>query len=419
MSTSSWTSFLRSIASYNGDLSSLTAPPFILSPTSLLEYSQYWGTNTELLVAPASMTESVADNDDPIELTRLLAVIKWFLATLNTQYASRIRGNHSEKKPLNPFLGEVFVAKFKDQSDDKSLGDTEVILEQVSHHPPVTGYAMLNRKHNTLLEGYNGIRAFMSTTALNVRQYGHAVLEYKDLDEQYLITLPPLHLEGLLTGSPRVELEQKSYIQASTGYYAVLEYSGKGYFSGRSNTFKCRIYKNYEQSLNKANALYTVSGQWSNTSTIGRGPETPSSAGLMFLDMNKVKSEKLVVKPISKQHHLESRRAWQKVAEAITKGDYKVISDEKSKIENHQRALRKREEINESAWERRWYDDIDYTSEEHQNDRYIKLFEMAHLSAKNVPSGVRDTNSKYLNVDTKTHWRFNLAKFNAEKIIHC
>lgn len=41
--TPGWTSFLKSIASFSGDLSSLTAPPFILSPVSLVEFPSYWG----------------------------------------------------------------------------------------------------------------------------------------------------------------------------------------------------------------------------------------------------------------------------------------------------------------------------------------------------------------------------------------
>ncbi|KIJ97866.1 hypothetical protein K443DRAFT_48388, partial [Laccaria amethystina LaAM-08-1] len=51
-----------SIASFSGDLSSLTAPPFILSPTSLTEFrictlvwdpSQYWCERPELFAAIA------------------------------------------------------------------------------------------------------------------------------------------------------------------------------------------------------------------------------------------------------------------------------------------------------------------------------------------------------------------------------
>lgn len=179
----------------------------------------------------------------------------------------------SEKKPLNPFLGEVFVGKWSDESKDGKLGETVLISEQVSHHPPVTGYAIYNEKNNTVLQGYNGIRATISTTSINVKQYGHAILEYKDLNESYLITLPPLHIEGLITAAPFVELEGTSYIQASNGLLATVDFSGRGYFSGKKNTFKARIYRDKLSSGNKTNALVTAAGQWSGKSYIGKGPK--------------------------------------------------------------------------------------------------------------------------------------------------
>lgn len=417
---STWASFIASIASYNGDLSSLTAPPFILSPKSLLEYSQYWGTNTELLLAP----NTIKDDDgkkrkSSIHLRRLLAVIKWYLATINSQYASRTDSKHSEKKPLNPFLGEVFVAKFADDTQDHRLGETKLVLEQVQHHPPISAYAVWNEKHNTLLEGYSGVRAFMSATSLNVRQHGHALLHYRDLGEDYLITLPPLHLEGLIKGSPTVELDQKSYIQSSSKYCAVFEYSGRGYFSGKSNSFKCRIYRNHEESLNKYNALYTIVGQWSGVCFISKGSEADSENRKRFFDSSKAVAQKLIVKPISEQHELESRRAWKKVADSIVQGDYKLITKEKSQIENEQRELRKKEEAKGVTWTRRWYDEIDYSAKDHTDKAGMKLFKMARLSMKNVPSGILEGSSKEKSSETMKHWRFNLEKFNAEKDIKC
>lgn len=417
---STWASFIASIASYNGDLSSLTAPPFILSPKSLLEYSQYWGTNTELLLAPNNIKDGDGKKSkSSIHLRRLLAVIKWYLATLKSQYASRTDSKHSEKKPLNPFLGEIFVAKFADDTKDHKLGETKLVLEQVRHHPPISAYAVWNEKHNTLLEGYTGVRAFMSTTALNVRQHGHAVLHYRNLGEDYLVTLPSLHLEGLIKGSPRVELDQKSYIQSSNKFFAVFEYSGRGFFSGKENSFKCRIYRNYYESLNKYNALYTISGQWSGISTINKGYESTSENTKFFFDSSKTVPQKLVVKPISEQHVLESRRAWKKVADSIIQGDYNQITKEKSQIENEQRELRKKEEAKGVTWIRRWYNEIDFSAKENKDDTSLKLFKMAHLSIKNVPSGTPEGSKKEKSCETMKHWRFDLEKFKNEKDIKC
>jgi len=112
-----WTAFLKSIASFSGDLSSLTAPPFILSSTSLVEFSSYWAEHPSIFVAPAQ-------EKDPQK--RALLVLKWFLSTLKQQYASRSEKFGNEKKPLNPFLGELFLGKWVD-----SAGTTELVSEQV------------------------------------------------------------------------------------------------------------------------------------------------------------------------------------------------------------------------------------------------------------------------------------------------
>lgn len=424
-SASTWTSFIKSIASYNGDLSSLTAPPFILSPTSLVEYSQYWSEHVDLLLEPNFITENNDNNDnsnDPVELKRMLAVVRWFISTLKSQYCSRNESLGGEKKPLNPFLGEIFVGKWDDDSIDGKLGETILLSEQVSHHPPITAYAVENKKNNTILEGYNGIRASMSTTALNVRQFGHALLEFRNLNENYLITLPPLHIEGILAFSPFVELEQKSFIQSSAGYYAVFEYSGKGYFSGKKNSFKCRIFKNYNDSKKKDLALYTISGQWSDKSTISKGSNTPSSKDKIFFDASNYKPQILKVKPIDKQHHLESRKAWLDVAEAIKSGDYDRIHSTKSQLENKQRDLRKLEEEKNEKWARRWFDEIDYSknsnSETDNNDIFLNLSKMANLSIKNVPSGVLADSSKNDDTDKMSHWRFVPENFDNEKEIN-
>lgn len=69
-----------SIASFSGDLSSLTAPPFILSPVSLTEFPAYWCERPDLFAA-------IADAKEGEE--RHLAVLKWFI----------VRRHHSAPAP--------------------------------------------------------------------------------------------------------------------------------------------------------------------------------------------------------------------------------------------------------------------------------------------------------------------------------
>ena len=257
----SWSAFLRSIASFSGDLSSLTAPPFILSSTSLVEFSSYWAEHPSIFVAPAH---------EPDPQKRALLVLKWFLSTLKQQYASRSEKFGNEKKPLNPFLGELFLGKWVDDS-----GITELVSEQVrsvyllswcntvadecfySHHPPVTAYHIHNEEHGVFLQGYNAQKASFSRT-IYVKQIGHAVFSIPTYNETYLITLPNLHIEGLIFGSPFVELNDKTYITSSSGFTAKIDYSGKGWLSGKKNSFTATLYRTGEEK----DTLYTITGQW-------------------------------------------------------------------------------------------------------------------------------------------------------------
>jgi len=330
----SWTAFLKSITSFSGDLSTLTAPPFILSSTSLVEFSSYWAEHPSIFVAPAA-------EKDPQK--RALLVLKWFLSTLKQQYASRSEKFGNEKKPLNPFLGELFLGKWIDEA-----GTTELVSEQVSHHPPATAYRIANKEHGVYLEGYNAQKASFART-IHVKQIGHAVYSIPAYGETYLITLPNLHIEGLIFGSPFVELNDKTYITSTSGYTAKIDYSGKGWVSGKKNSFNAVLYPTGKEK----DILYTISGQWTKTFDITEG--TKGGKIIESYDAEAKPITPLTVAPIEQQDPYESRRAWQKVAEGIAKGDMDLTGAEKTKIEEEQRELRRKEKAEGRTWERRYF----------------------------------------------------------------
>ncbi|KAF3769268.1 Oxysterol-binding protein [Cryphonectria parasitica EP155] len=338
---SSWTSFLKSIASFNGDLSSLTAPPFILSGISLTEYSSYWCEHPAVFAAPAKEA-------DPQK--RAMLVLKWFLSTLKQQYATRSEKYGNEKKPLNPFLGELFLGTWEDDA-----GTTELISEQVSHHPPATAYSITNIPTGVHLEGYNAQKATFGKT-INIKQIGHAILTVPTPSgdkETYLISLPSLHVENLFLGAPFIELNSASYITSSSGFTAKIDYAGKGWLSGKKNSFVATLYPTGREK----EVLYNASGQWTKQFEIHSGPVKHNAAAnlLESYDAVAAATTPLNVAPIEKQHPLESRRAWLKVAEAIQKGDMDTVGREKGKIENAQRELRAKEKAEGRMWQRRYF----------------------------------------------------------------
>ncbi|KAJ5808291.1 hypothetical protein N7474_009560 [Penicillium riverlandense] len=368
-SKGSWTSFLKSIASFNGDLSSLTAPPFILSSTSLTEYSAYWAEHPGVFIAPAK-------ESDPAK--RALLVLKWFLSTLHQQYCSRSEKLGSEKKPLNPFLGELFIGKWDGGED---VGETSLISEQVSHHPPATAYAIRNEKHGVELQGYNAQKASFSTT-IQVKQIGHAFLTLtppgSDEKEKYVITLPSLHIESLVYGTPFVELEKTTKIVSSTGYVAKIDYSGKGWLSGKKNTFTASLFK---ESEGEKKPLYTVDGQWSDSFTI---KDARTKDVIDKFSIKESTTTPLTVAPLEVQDLYESRRAWSDVAAGIQKGDMDAVSIAKSRIENGQRELRRIEKSEGREWERRFFT---HTEEEDDDPEFLRLARSIDLTLDSEKTG--------------------------------
>lgn len=173
------------------------------------------------------------------------------------------------------------------------------------------------------------------------------------MPDTYLITLPSLHIEGLIFGSPFIELDGASYITSSTGFTAKIDYSGKGWLSGKKNSFTATLFP----TGNEKGVLFNVSGQWTKSFEIYSGAAKYNSKSSLVdsWDPEKTPMSELIVAPIEKQHPLESRRAWAKVAAGIASGDLDAVGVEKSKIEVAQRELRAKEKAEGRMWQRRYF----------------------------------------------------------------
>ncbi|WVQ83762.1 hypothetical protein IAT38_005906 [Cryptococcus sp. DSM 104549] len=336
-----WTSFIKSLTRMTGDLSSMTAPPFILSPVSLTEFPAYWCEHPTVF---ASISEGKT------EFERMERVLRWFICTLKGQYTTRNEKMGSEKKPLNPVLGELFYGIWPDQN---GRGETRLIVEQVSHHPPITAYYVENKTAGVKLQGHSGQKTSFTGSAINVKQSGHAVLTVTPKngqpEEKYLITLPKLRIEGIIWGSPYIELIETNAIQSSTGLTSQIDYKGKGYFSGKAHSFKASI-------TQKHKTLQSYEGQWTGVSHVG------GSKGPVFLDTN-IAKEEVSVKAIEEQTEWESRRLWEKVAKGIRGGNYDEAGREKSRIENDQRQRRKDETTAGTPWQHLHFTHVDEDQE--------------------------------------------------------
>lgn len=126
----------------------MTAPSFILSPTSLLEFGAYWGEPVDDLLAVSDASLGAADDEHDRDEERHLRILRYFLLTLPGQYTTRSTDYGSEKKPINPVLGEQFFGQWRD-------GQLKLVAEQVSHHPPVSAYRLDAPQHGLTLQGHS------------------------------------------------------------------------------------------------------------------------------------------------------------------------------------------------------------------------------------------------------------------------
>lgn len=328
---------LKSIATIKGDLSNITAPPFVLDNKSTVELPAFWAERPSVFVAPAS-------SSDPAQ--RALLVLRWFLSSLrNQQYAGR-DPSEGVKKPLNAFLGEVFLAKWEDD-----CGTTRMVSEQVSHHPPVTACRVWNDDHGVYADGYTRQEITFSGS-VNIQQIGRATLYLKKWDETYLIPLPNVKVSGILTGKPYPELGGTYYIPSTSGYVSSIDFSGKGLFgsSDKKHSFEAKLYKQG----NEDHSLYTAEGHWDSEFTIH---DVNEDKDVETFDIPNAKTTQLQTEPIDQQDPWETRRAWRGVIKAYNEGDMQGISDSKTEIEEGQRQMRKDEQRDGSQWQRTFYYD--------------------------------------------------------------
>ena len=345
--------FLGSIASFKGDLSNITAPPFILAQKSATEFPASWCSHQPLFLAQGA---------SPDPAVRALAVLKNFLASLKTQTYTGSSEKEGAKKPLNAFLGELFIAEFANEEGgdgDEGSGSvaggeeerTMLISEQVSHHPPVTACYLYNKKHGISAEGYVAQEtSYSASRGVTVRQVGHAVIRIEEYGEQHLMTLPTLGVKGLFSGTPYPELSGICYITSTSGYTSKIEFEGKTLMGlrGVKNTVNAKVYHIDDPD----NSVYEVSGHWNNSFSVR---DVKADKEVEVIDVEKEPLTPMIVKPVEQQDPWETRKAWAKVMDAIARGNTKGVSENKGAIEQAQRALRKEEQEKGGEWQRVFY----------------------------------------------------------------
>ncbi|CEP17336.1 hypothetical protein [Parasitella parasitica] len=330
------------------DLHRVTLPTFVLEPRSMLERITDFMAHPEFILP-------VSDIEDDTQ--RFIAVVKWFLSGWHIK-------PKGVKKPFNPVLGEFFRCKYNYQDGSEAF----YIAEQVSHHPPASAYFYTCPQHKVIITGdlKPKSRFYGNSVASLMQGTINFILPSRN-NELYQVKMPNMYARGVLFGTMTLELGDASTVRcASSDLICEMDFQTKGFFSGQPNSVVGKIKRESTQEI-----LYEISGQWSGELFIKKytPPEKSSITGLLSLGKKSDKEEKkpdlmvdvrdYVKYPLQvpeNQEEKESRRLWAKLTEGLLANNQDMATDEKTKVEDEERALRKEREQKNIEWKPRFFD---------------------------------------------------------------
>ncbi|XP_037292256.1 oxysterol-binding protein-related protein 8 isoform X2 [Manduca sexta] len=296
------------------DLSKVVLPTFILEPRSFLDKLSDNYYHADILAQAQTM-------EDPYQ--RFKCVLRWYLSGL-------YRKPKGLKKPYNPVLGETFRCCWKHRQTDTY---TYYVAEQVSHHPPISAFYVSNRKEGYVIEGSLLARSKFYGNSTSAILEGCARVHLLGWGETYVTTAPYAHCKGIVIGTLSMELGGKVHIMcADTGYHADVEFKLRSFLgsSDQTNAISGRIKKGKD-------TIATVDGYWDGKIDI-KDKKTGEETSL--LDVALLKEQRLprYLMRLDNQKDYESQTLWLKVSEAILNDDQVAATEQKTIIEEAQRA---------------------------------------------------------------------------------
>ncbi|EDW49682.1 GM23106 [Drosophila sechellia] len=296
------------------DLSKVVLPTFILEPRSFLDKLSDSYYHADLL------SKAVQEDD---AFTRMKLVVQWYLSS----FYKKPKGL---KKPYNPILGERFRCYWQHPSGSRTF----YIAEQVSHHPPVSAFYVTNREDGFSITCSILAKSKFYGNSTSAVLEGAATMTLLPRGECYTATTPYAHCKGILMGTLSMELGGKINIECeNTGYRTELEFKLKPFLGGAdaTNVVVGKIKLGKE-------TLATINGHWDKECRV-KDSKTGEETVLFKVDAE-TRSKRLTryMVPLDLQEPNESQRLWQRVSEAIANEDQVAATEEKTVLEERQRA---------------------------------------------------------------------------------
>ncbi|XP_017141650.1 oxysterol-binding protein-related protein 8 isoform X3 [Drosophila miranda] len=296
------------------DLSKVVLPTFILEPRSFLDKLSDSYYHADLL------SKAVQEDD---AFTRMKIIVQWYMSS----FYKKPKGL---KKPYNPILGETFRCYWQHPSGSRTF----YIAEQVSHHPPVSAFYVTNREDGFSITCSILAKSKFYGNSTSAVLEGAATMTLLPRGECYIATTPYAHCKGILMGTLSMELGGRINIECeNTGYRTELEFKLKPFLGGSESTNvvvgKIKLGKE---------TLATINGHWDRECRI-KDAKTGEETLLFKVDADlRAKRLPRYLVPVEAQEPHESQRLWERVSESIAREDQVAATEEKTVLEEKQRA---------------------------------------------------------------------------------
>ncbi|XP_043268803.1 oxysterol-binding protein-related protein 8 isoform X3 [Venturia canescens] len=313
------------------DLSKVVLPTFILEPRSFLEKLADSYYHADLL------SQAVLEDD---AFTRMKGVVKWYLSGF-------YKKPQGLKKPYNPLLGETFRCYWQHPTGSRTF----YLAEQISHHPPISGFYVTNRRDGFTISATIIAKSKFYGNSTSAVLDGAAVLTMLPRGEDYTMTIPYAHCKGILMGTLSMELGGKvNVICEKTGYHTELEFKLKPFLGGaeQMNQVVGRIRLGKE-------TLANIAGHWDGEIMIT--DKRTGQEAVFFNPTPDVRAKRLkkYTVPLDSQSEWESEKLWRAVTLAINNDDQIAATEQKTLLEEAQRERAKERKANGQDWTPKYF----------------------------------------------------------------